>query len=67
MLGNSGDGGASSRQDWIIEDIGSGLVRIKRASGNVLYLSSTADGSKVDLFNRDDGSGRQRWRIVYVP
>lgn len=60
MLGNTGDGGASSRQDWIIEDIGSGLARIKRASGDPLYLSGTADGGKVDLFNRDDGSGRQR-------
>lgn len=66
-LGNTGDGGASAGQDWVIEDIGSGMVRIKRASGDLLYLSATSDGSKVDTFNRDDGSGRQRWRIVYVP
>jgi hypothetical protein len=27
------------------------------------FLSCTADGTKVDLFNVDDGSGRQRWQI----
>jgi hypothetical protein len=30
------------------------------------YLSTTADGSKVDLYSRDDGSGRQRWIIQPV-
>lgn len=52
-------------QSWVLEDIGSGLVRFRRTYGVQMYLSATADGSKVDTFNRDDGSGRQRWRITY--
>lgn len=27
-----------------------------------IYLSCTADGTKVDLIKEDDGSGRQRWQ-----
>ena len=29
-------------------------------------LSCTADGTKVDLFPIDDGSGRQRWDIQNI-
>jgi len=32
-------------------------------SGGRVYLSCTADGTKVDLWNQDDGSGRQRWQL----
>lgn len=28
------------------------------------YLSCVKEGNKVDLFTRDDGSGRQRWKIT---
>lgn len=30
------------------------------------FLSVVPDGSKVDLWDKDDGSGRQRWTIVQV-
>lgn len=30
-------------------------------------LSCTSDGGKVDLFDKDDGSGRQQWLIQLVP
>lgn len=30
-------------------------------------LSCTADGGTVDLFDQDDGSGRQQWRVELVP
>ncbi|MEQ1765232.1 MAG: hypothetical protein ABL984_19040, partial [Pyrinomonadaceae bacterium] len=55
-------------QVWLIEDIGKGLVRIKpRYSGTrSRFLSVTADGTKVDLYDRDDSSGRQRWRISHL-
>lgn len=36
-------------------------------TGDRKYLSATADGTKVDLFTRDDGSGRQRWSLVADP
>ncbi|MDJ0837113.1 MAG: hypothetical protein QNK37_11395 [Acidobacteriota bacterium] len=32
-------------------------------SGSRKYLSCTSDGTKVDLWNKDDASGRQRWQI----
>ncbi|CAD7930264.1 unnamed protein product, partial [Amoebophrya sp. A25] len=32
-------------------------------TGDNKYLSSNNDGSLVDLWTQDDGSGRQRWRI----
>ena len=35
-----------------------------------LFLSCSADGSVVDLWNQDDGSGRQRWQMqgpIYAP
>jgi hypothetical protein len=54
---------------WAIEDIGSGYIHIKPGNnwnGQSRYLSTTTDGGKVDLFNRDDGSGRQRWKLTIV-
>jgi hypothetical protein len=35
-------------------------------SSNRKYLSCTSDGTKVDLWSKDDGSGRQRWEIFPV-
>lgn len=29
------------------------------------YLSCVQNGTKVDLYNKDDGSGRQQWNIKY--
>jgi hypothetical protein len=54
---------------WAIQDIGSGFIRIKPAKGwyvKPMFLSTSADGSKVDMFTRDDGSGRQRWKPTIV-
>jgi hypothetical protein len=52
---------------WKIEDIGAGLIRIKPASlWKTMYLSTTADGGKVDMFGRDDASGRQRWKPTII-
>ncbi|MGA7936705.1 MAG: CAP domain-containing protein [Kovacikia sp.] len=41
-----------------------GFYRLKIAAGvttNRTFLSCTADGTKVDLYNIDDSSGRQQW------
>lgn len=43
------------------------LQVLRGLSTNQCLLSCTSDGSKVDLFNRDDGSGRQQWSFVPVP
>lgn len=32
-------------------------------TGGRVYLSCTSDGSNVDLWSEDDGSGRQRWQV----
>jgi len=60
----------SGRQRWEITDAGNNEFHIK-VSGGVLdwfifhnkFLSTTSDGHKLDLYDHDDGSGRQRWRI----
>lgn len=50
---------------WSYGCVPSKLIRVKQGvSGDRKYLSVTADGTKVDLFTRDDGSGRQRWHVV---
>jgi len=36
----------------------------KGVSGNRKYLSTTWRGDKVDLWTKDDGSGRQTWEMV---
>ena len=30
-----------------------------------IFLSTSADGKVVDLWNQDDGSGRQRWHVRF--
>lgn len=39
---------------------------LRGIDGNVSLLSCTPDGAKVDLWGRDDGSGRQKWNICPV-
>jgi hypothetical protein len=51
------------RQRWTFEMVAKGVYRIKPA-GRLSYLSCKADGSVVDLFDSDDGSGRQHWKLT---
>lgn len=37
------------------------------AQRKLTYLSTTSDGRKVDIWYRDDGSGRQRWVLTRLP
>lgn len=68
-LAGSDDG--SGRQRWTLIEIENeyGTVdipsyyQIKPLSNPNSYLSCTADGTVVDLWGSDDGSGRQRWQI----
>ena len=67
-LWNVDDG--SGRQRWKIRPLQSTNIPdyfIIKVAGGVeggrVYLSCTADGTKVDLWNVDDGSGRQRWQL----
>lgn len=39
---------------------------LRGIDGDVSLLSCTPDGAKVDLWGRDDGSGRQKWNISRV-
>jgi hypothetical protein len=61
------DTGCGNCQSVRIEDIGSGLVRIKNPFNekNPSYLSISPDGKNIHFTNKDDGSGRQRWKIFY--
>lgn len=73
---NRDDG--SGRQRWRINRIG-GLLgelllkyNIQNAGGRDgcnQYLSTTSscNSNLVDMYDRDDGSGRQRWEIQPVP
>ena len=75
-LWNTDDG--SGRQEWEISLVAgfNDVYNIKvqggvqgtcgGVSGNRVFLSCTSDGSKVDLYCEDDGSGRQRWQFVPV-
>ncbi|MDI9308595.1 MAG: hypothetical protein QM535_00150 [Limnohabitans sp.] len=59
----------SGRQRWLIDELKSNIpsyfnIKVQGGvTGNRKYLSCTADGSKVDLWGEDDGSGRQRWQL----
>ena len=59
----------SGRQQWVFLPVeGSGICsyfNIKNSGGvdnQRHYLSCTGDGKKVDLWDKDDGTGRQRWQ-----
>ena len=66
-LWTSDDG--SGRQRWQFVPLSSNIpsyYQIKVVGGvdtGRVFLSCTADGTKVDLWNTDDGSGRQRWQL----
>ena len=66
-LFNTDDG--SGRQRWQFVPLSSNIpsyFQIKvvgGVDGGRVYLSCTGDGTKVDLWNPDDGSGRQRWQL----
>ena len=70
-LWNVDDG--SGRQRWVLNQVPNSptcqtyLISVLAGvtSGRV-YLSCTADGSTVDLWSVDDGSGRQRWQVQNV-
>ena len=32
-----------------------------------IYLSTSRDGRRLDVYNRDDGSGRQKWILKRIP
>jgi hypothetical protein len=66
-LWNTDDG--SGRQRWQFLPISSNIpsyFQIKvvgGVNGGRVYLSCVPEGTKVDLWNIDDGSGRQRWQL----
>jgi hypothetical protein len=61
----------SGRQVWQIQQVLDPEASKTHDAMNILsgdsragkFLSCTSDGKKVDLFNEDDRSGRQRWVI----
>lgn len=60
----------SGRQRWLFDRIAGPVpdyyairASISIAGRRPLYLSCTPDGTRVDLFGADDGSGRQRWQL----
>jgi len=70
-LWNKDDG--SGRQRWVIIPVNNSptcntyLIRVDNGvSSDRKYLSCTPDGLTVNLWNKDDGSGRQRWQIQGV-
>lgn len=42
------------------------LQILRGLSSNRCVLSSSPDGSTVDLYSKDDGSGRQRWSFSFL-
>lgn len=63
----------SGRQRWKIIPVQNSSVSntyLIQAYGGVStnkkFLSTSADGTKVDLWSEDDGSGRQRWNITNI-
>ena len=60
----------SGRQKWLFKAVPTNPLipayyQISPFAGvaGIKYLSCAVDGSVVDLFNQDDGSGRQRWQL----
>jgi hypothetical protein len=51
---------------WTVEDIGSDMVRLRTKNSRQMYMSVDAEGKRVDTFDRDDASGRQRWKMTVV-
>jgi len=78
-LSTTSDGGkvdlwlaAGSRQKWNLVKAGKGYYHIMLSFGvegrglrfDNAYLSVTSNGEKVDVYDKDDASGRQRWKII---
>jgi hypothetical protein len=62
-----GNGVNNNDSYWKVENIGSGLIRLKLSyATKPMYLSASADGTTVDLFDTDDSSGRQRWKVMLI-
>lgn len=65
--GNGGVGAEARPDEWTIRpaanaDNGEYNILLSSADcGASSFLSAPAEGSEVDLWDRDDGSGRQRW------
>jgi len=63
---------ASGRQRWAIEPTGMfhphvhHTIRMTHGVNGKLNTLSVNNSTKVDLWERDDGSGRQRWSITAV-
>lgn len=62
----------SGRQRWVFTELTLGPPTIPSyyniqvvggVNGNLKYLSCAQDGSAVNLWSLDDGSGRQRWQL----
>lgn len=63
----------SGRQKWVLEPVPNSptcntfyIKNLSGVSSDRIYLSCAKDGSKVDLYNKDDNSGRQRWQVQDV-
>jgi len=60
------------RQKWNLVKAGKGYYHIMLSCGvegrglrlDNSYLSVTPNGQKVDVYDKDDASGRQRWKII---
>jgi len=60
------------RQKWNLVKAGKGYYHIMLSFGvegrglrlDNSYLSVTPNGQKVDVYGKDDASGRQRWKII---
>lgn len=70
-LFTSDDG--SGRQRWSVTPVHDSptcstyLIRVSEGvSSNRRYLSCTPNGTVVDLYTSDDGTGRQRWQLQGV-
>ncbi|NQY64247.1 MAG: hypothetical protein HRT38_11035, partial [Alteromonadaceae bacterium] len=42
------------------------LQILRGLSTNLSLLSCTENGGNIDLWNKDDGSGRQQWEIKLI-
>jgi hypothetical protein len=57
------------QQRWNLQEVSGapGIFNILVSKGTDTgkkYLSCTSNGQTVDLFDKDDGSGRQRWQLI---
>lgn len=82
FLGSSEDGRAvhltqsdttTGREKWVLEEAVKGpdgffyIKVLKGTPKDRQFLSVNPEGTWVDLYGKDDETGRQRWRLVPVP